>query len=105
MHYVQLARSVIAAGMLVTAADGYELKATPSPMGVVLRRESEEKEPGEHFAVLDQANCYAEVADGSLADVWAAKPGRERMTAAQACSVESCAVAFLLDSGVDWVAV
>jgi hypothetical protein len=39
----------------------------------MLRRESEKKEPGGHFAALDRANCYAEVADGSLADVWAVK--------------------------------
>ena len=70
--------SVISAGMVVTATGSYELRATPSrmedPQFVVLRRESEEKEPGGHFAVPDQANCYAEVADDSLADVWAAKP-------------------------------
>jgi hypothetical protein len=39
----------------------------------MLRRESEKKEPGGHFAALDQANCYAEVPDGSLADFWAVK--------------------------------
>ena len=58
--------SVISAGMVVTATGSYELRATPSrmedPQFVVLRRESEEKEPGGHFAVPDQANCYAEVA-------------------------------------------
>ena len=70
-----------------------------------LRRESEEKQLGEHFAVLDQANCSAEVQDGSLADVWAVKLELEQMTAVSACSVESYAVVFRLDSGADWVAV
>jgi hypothetical protein len=49
---------------------------------VELRRESEEKEPGEQFAILDQANCYAEVPDGSLAGVWAAKLELEQTRAA-----------------------
>jgi hypothetical protein len=49
---------------------------------VELRRESEEKEPGEQFAILDQANCYAEVPDGSLAGVWAVKLELVQMTAA-----------------------
>ena len=70
-----------------------------------LRHESEEKELGEHFAVLDQANCYAEVPNGSLAGAWAVKLELEQMTAVSACSVESYAVVFRLDSGVDWVAV
>lgn len=69
---------VISAGMVVTATGSYEPRATPSrretPYYVVLRRESEEKEPGGHSAVPDRANCYAEVADGLLADVWAVKP-------------------------------
>jgi hypothetical protein len=49
---------------------------------VVLRRESEKKEPGGHFEALDRANCYAEVPDGSLADVWAVKLVLELMMAA-----------------------
>ena len=70
-----------------------------------LRRESEEKELGEHFAVLDQANCYAEVPNGSLAGAWAVKLELGQMTAVQACSVESYGAVFRLDSGIDWVAV
>ena len=70
-----------------------------------LRRESEEKELGEHFAVLDQANCYAEVPNGSLAGAWAVKLELGQMTAVQACSVESYAAVFRLDSSVDWIAV
>lgn len=47
-----------------------------------LKRESEKKQLGEHFAVLDQANCYAEVPGGSLADVSAVKLELELMMAA-----------------------
>lgn len=79
--------SVIAvAGMKTAATDGCELMATPnqreSPYWVALRHESEKKEPGGHFAALDQANCYAEVPGGSLADVSAVKLELELMMAA-----------------------
>lgn len=78
--------SVIAAGTMSTGTGGNELRATATqmetPFEVMRRRESEEKEPDEHFAVLDKANCYAEVPDGSLADVWAVRLERERMLAA-----------------------
>ena len=68
-------------------------------------RVSEEKGSHGHLAVPDPANCYAEVADGSLADVWVVKPELEQMKAAWACSLGSDAVVFHVDSDLGWVAV
>jgi len=101
--------SVIAAGMTMTVTDGYESMATPSRREilcwVVLMRVSEVKGPHGHLAIPDLANCYAEVADGSLGDDWVVKPGLEQMKAAWACSVESDAAVFHVDSDLGWVAV